>query len=136
MDPVKVKGITEWPVPKDRCELQSFLGFTNFYRRFIRDYDEIAQPLTALTGKRDWQWKTEQQESFQRIKNLIASSAVLCLPTNDDQFRVKADASNCALGAVLSQFQGNKWHPVAFLSKAMNETERNYEYMTRRCLRL
>jgi hypothetical protein len=131
-----VKGITEWAVPKGQCELQSFLGFTNFYQQFIRDYSEIARPLAALTGKRDWQWKTEQQESFQHIKNLIASSPVLCLPTDDEQFQVKADASNGALGALLSQFQGNKWHPVAFLSKAMNETERNYEYMTRRCLRL
>ena len=102
MDPVKVKGISEWPVPKTQRELQSFLGFTNFYRRFIKGYGEIALPLTSLTGKKDWAWGDDQLAAFQKIKDLVSSAPVLRLPTDDDQFRLEADASNGALGAVPS----------------------------------
>src|SRR5262249_39722109 len=71
MDPVKVQGVVEWPVPKNKRDIQAFLGFTNFYRRFIKGYGEIAKPLTRLTGKEDFKWGKEQQEAFERIKERI-----------------------------------------------------------------
>lgn len=127
MDPVKVHGVSEWPVPKCKRDVQAFLGFTNFYRRFIKDYGEIARPLTSLTGKADWIWGESQQRAFEQIKESIVTAPVLIIPTDNEPYRVECDASDYAVGAVLSQMHEGKWHPVAFLSKSMTAVERNYE---------
>ncbi|SJL06708.1 uncharacterized protein ARMOST_10050 [Armillaria ostoyae] len=127
MDPIKLAGIAEWPVPTKKKELQSFLGFANFYRRFIKGYSDIVCPMTRLTGKETWTWGTAQQMAFQRLKNQFTIDIILRIPTEKGQFRVEADASEGAIGAVLSQEQDGKWRPVAFLSKALTTTERNYE---------
>ena len=127
MDPVKVQGVADWPEPDCKKDVQSFLGFTNFYQRFIQDYGRIAKPLTSLTGKVDWTWDTVQRAAFDGLKEAVTTAPVLILPDNKNPFRVECDASDYALGAVLSQQCNGKWHPVAFLSKAMTETERNYE---------
>ncbi|SJL15506.1 uncharacterized protein ARMOST_19006 [Armillaria ostoyae] len=127
MDPVKLAGIAEWPAPTKKKELQSFLGFANFYRRFIKGYSDIVRPMTRLTGKEVWTWGTAQQLAFQQLKNRFAIDVILRIPTGKGQFRVEADASEGAIGAVLSQEQDGKWRPVAFLSKALTITERNYE---------
>lgn len=86
MDPVKIKGIAEWPVPKTVKQVQAFLGFTNFYRRFILGYSEVAKPLTSLTGKKGWEWGEKQQKAFEELKKRIAEEAVLALPTDDGKF--------------------------------------------------
>jgi hypothetical protein len=127
MDPTKIKGIMEWPVPKNIKQVQAFLGFVNFYRRFVRGFSDIAQPLTKLTGKVSWSWGPEQDLAFQKLKERIAEDVVLALPTDDGKFRLEADASDGATGAVLSQEQNKVWQPVAFMSHGLNETERNYE---------
>ncbi|SJL04219.1 uncharacterized protein ARMOST_07580 [Armillaria ostoyae] len=127
MDPIKVAGITEWPVPTKKKELQSFLGFTNFYQRFIKHYSDIVRPMTHLTGKETWTWGTAQQVAFMRLKAQLATDVILAIPTEKGKFHVEADASEGAIGAVLSQEQDRKWRPVAFLSKALTITEHNYE---------
>ncbi len=127
MDPVKIKGILNWPVPTKKKELQSFLGFTNFYRRFIKNYSKIVKPMTQLTGNDMWKWGKVQQEAFEQLKKQLAEDVVLAIPTNEGKFRVEADASEGAIGAVLSQEQEGKWRPVLFLSKSLSVTERNYE---------
>jgi transposase InsO family protein len=130
MDPVKVAGVREWPVPRNRKEVQSFLGFTNFYRRFIRDFSHDARPLFNLTKKEMvWKWGAEEQEAFERLKERITSAPVLALPTDDQPFRIEADSSDVATGAVLSQLSKDdgQWHPVSFLSKTLSPVERNYE---------
>jgi hypothetical protein len=71
MDPVKVAGVADWPTPTTKKELQQFLGFTNFYRRFILDYSHVTQPLFILTGKTDFKWGEDQAEAFQELKNRI-----------------------------------------------------------------
>ncbi|GLB43895.1 putative retrotransposable element tf2 155 kda protein type 1-like [Lyophyllum shimeji] len=130
MDPVKVAGVAEWPVPKNKKEVQSFLGFTNFYRRFIRDFSHHARPLFDLTAKDvAWTWGSGQQDAFDALKRAITSKPVLIFPDDDRPFRVEADSSDFATGAVLSQQspEDEKWHPVAFYSKSLNAVERNYE---------
>ncbi|GLB44698.1 putative retrotransposable element tf2 155 kda protein type 1-like [Lyophyllum shimeji] len=130
MDPVKVAGVAEWPVPKNKKEVQSFLGFTNFYRRFIRDFSHHARPLFDLTAKDvAWTWGSGQQDAFESLKRAITSKPVLIFPDDDRPFRVEADSSDFATGAVLSQQspEDEKWHPVAFYSKSLNAVERNYE---------
>jgi hypothetical protein len=70
MDPVKVAGVTEWPTPTTKKEVQSFLGFANFYRCFIKEFSHHVKPLFKLTKKdRKWGWGEEQQLAFDEIKN-------------------------------------------------------------------
>ena len=109
MDPAKIAGIMEWPEPKNVKQVQSFLGFVNFYRRFVRGYSDIARPLTKLTGKAGFSWGDEQKKVFEELKCRIAEDVVLALPTDDGKFRVEADASDGATGAVLSQEQDGMW---------------------------
>ncbi len=111
MDPIKVAGVTEWPTPKTKKELQSFLGFANYYRRFIKDFSHIAHPLHRLTGNDEWKWKEEQQAAFEALKRAITEAPVLRMPRDEGQYKVEADASNFATGAVLSQLQDKEWHP-------------------------
>jgi hypothetical protein len=104
MDPVKVTGIAEWPEPHTKNELQQFLGFVNFYRRFIKDFAHIAKPLHTLTGDKPWKWEAEEKSAFSELKRVISTQPVLALPTDDDQYKVEADSSDFATGAVLSHF--------------------------------
>ncbi len=126
MDPVKVKGVAEWPTPKCKKDVQSFLGFVNFYRRFIKDFAQVAKPLHELTGKKDWKWTPRQQESFEALKTILTSTPILRMPTDSDPYRLEADSSDYAIGAVLSQEQEGTWYPIAYMSKSLNDVERNY----------
>ena len=83
--------------------------------------------MTKLTGNESWTWGKAQQDAFDELKARLAQDVVLALPTETGKFRVEADASEGAIGAILSQEQEGKWRPVAFLSKALTATERNYE---------
>lgn len=128
MDPVKVDAITEWPAPTTKKSLQTFLGFTNFYRRFIQEYADLARPLHALTGSAPWEWKDEQEKSFTELKKRMSAQPILALPNDYRDYEVEMDASDYALGGILSQKQlDGTYHPLAYISKALNHTERNYE---------
>ena len=80
MDPAKVKAVAKWAVPTRKKELQSFLGFCNFYRHFIKDFSHIARPLHRLTGDTPWEWGLEQQLAFKELKLRITSEPVLIIP--------------------------------------------------------
>ena len=129
MDPAKVSGITKWPQPKTVKELQSFLGFCNFYRRFIQDYSQVAHSLFALTKKDvPYIWATPQESAFRSLIHAFTVAPVLALPNPALPFRVITDASDFALGAILEQPDLlNRWHPVAFFSKSMQPPELNYD---------
>ncbi len=119
MDPVKIQGVAEWPVPMKKQQLQSFLGFTNFYQHFIKGYSKVIKPMTQLTGNDPWKWGTAQQAMFEELKRLLAEEVVLAISMEEGKFHIEADASKGAIGAVLSQEQDGKWRPVAFLSKSL-----------------
>ena len=127
MDPKKVSGVTEWKTPKNKRDVQSFLGFANYYRRFIRDFSLIAKPMTRLTGNVEWQWDEDEQLAFDMIKEAITTAPVLAIPNHEDLYKVECDASDFATGAILSQKQNDKWHPVAFISKSLTKEEKNYQ---------
>jgi hypothetical protein len=129
MDPIKVAGVRDWPSPTNVKEVQSFLGFVNFYRRFIQDFSTLARPLHDLTRKDEpWKWVETQQAAFENLKKAITSTPILVHPDPDRPFRLEADSSDFATGAVLSQlWDDGKWHPVGFISKSLNDVERNYE---------
>jgi transposase InsO family protein len=129
MDPIKVAGVQEWPTPTNKKEVQAFLGFVNFYRRFIKDFSHHARPLFDLTKKAEgWKWEKEQKGAFERLKEAVTTAPVLAFPDEERPFRLEADSSDFATGAVLSQLSDDeKWHPIGFYSKSLSEVERNYE---------
>ena len=104
MDPAKVAGVSEWPTPSNKKEVQLFLGFINFYRRFIEGFSHIAQPLFDLT-KADsaFKWSSEEKSAFDILRDRITSALILALLDNSRPYRVEADTSDFATGAVLSQ---------------------------------
>ncbi len=89
MDLVKIEGIAKWPVPTKKVQLQSFLGFTNFYQRFIRGYSKVVKPMTQLTGNDPWKWGKAQQDAFKELKRLLAEEVVLAIPTEDGKFMLR-----------------------------------------------
>lgn len=129
MDPVKISGVTSWPVPRNVKQVQRFLGFCNFYRRFVEDYAGITRPLERLKGKEvPWRWGVEEQQAFDRLKAAFTSAPVLMMPEMEAAFRVETDASDFALGGILSQEDAEgDWRPVAYFSKALQPAERNYD---------
>ena len=126
MDPIKVKGVSEWPTARNKKDVQSFLGFVNFYQHFIQDFAKIAKPLHELTGKKTWKWLEAQQNSFEQLKKALVSSPILRMADDHSPYRVEADSSDFATGAVLSQEQNGVWHPIGYMSRSLNEVERNY----------
>lgn len=127
MEEEKVAAVRNWPQPKNVKGIERFIGFANYYRRFIKDFSKIAAPLNKLKGKHEWEWGEEQETAFEILKRRITEEPVLHLPQDNGQFRVEVDACGYAVGGVLSQEQEGKWHPIAFLSHAMSPAEKNYE---------
>jgi len=104
MDPTKLAGIREWPAPTTVKGVRSFLGFGNFYRRFIGHFAELARPLNELTWKnKAFEWTDECQHSFEALKAKFSESPVLLMPDPTKPFIVESDASKFATGAVLRQ---------------------------------
>jgi transposase InsO family protein len=130
MSQEKVQAVLEWKSPQSLMEVQQFLGFANFYRRFIRDYSKIARPLTELTkgdGK-EWAWTTEAEEAFVELKNRFTTAPTLAFFDPTKPSIVETDASDFALGAILSQRDHeNLLHPIAFHSRKFTPAEINYE---------
>ncbi len=137
MDPDKVRAVIDWPVPDSRVALQRFLGFANFYRRFIRDFSRVAAPLTTLTSsKTRFSWSRAAQDAFERLKGLLTSAPILITPDPERQFIVEVDASDVGVGAILSQRSplDNKVHPCAFYSHRLSSAEHNYDVGNRELL--
>jgi hypothetical protein len=102
MDPVKIARVADWSTPSNKKEVQSFVGFVNFYRRFIPDFSHHARALFDLTMKDvRFIWGFPQEDSFMKLKELVTSAPVLVLPDDDLPFRLEADRSGIATGAVL-----------------------------------
>ena len=87
MDPIKIAGVQDWPTPKNVTEVQSFVGFINFYCRFIPNFSLVASLLHHLTKKEEpWRWAGPEESAFQELKTLITSAPVLVLPNQDAHF--------------------------------------------------
>ena len=136
MDPVKLDGIASWPTPTKVKEVHSFLGFANFYHRFIPDYSTVACPLLNLTKKdHRWDWTPEVQTSFDNLKWLFLSKPILQLPDFSKLFAIATDASRDASGAILLQTDSNgDWYPCLYLSQTFSPAEQNYDIYDRELL--
>ena len=135
-DPEKIQAMVSHPVPNDIKELRQFLGLTNYYRRFIKDYSKIAEPLRKLTRKSagGYKWSADCQGAFEALKLRLTSPPTLAYPDFNHQFTVATDASGTALGAVLSQVIENKERGIAYWSRQLNKAERNYSTVEREAL--
>jgi len=127
MDPVKVQGIADWPTPESVKDVQSFLGFCNFYRIFIKNFSDITCPLNNLTKKgKQFIWNKEHDQAFKKLKRICSSYPVLRSPDWAKQFIMETDASGYALGVVIAQEFEDGIHLVAFHSQSLLPTEKNY----------
>ena len=108
MESNKVKAVKEWKTPTKIKEVESFLGFINFYKQFIKNFSYTARPLNELKGNKDWKWEKEHQKAFEELKNKITSQLVLVLPRREEKFWVETDVSEHAIRGVLSQEQDGK----------------------------
>jgi len=129
MSDAKVKTIQEWPEPKKVKDIQSFLEFANFYRRFIFNYSDIVIPLTRLTRKdASWNFDENCKKAFNTLKQAFTSAPILMHWVPDAQLVVETDASDYALTAILSIVtKDNEIYPVAFHSKTFSTLELNYD---------
>jgi hypothetical protein len=128
MDPVKVTGVAAWLAPKNKKDVQQFLGFTKFCQRFIRVFSDIAQPLFNLAKKGvAWTWTAALATVFQALKDVVTTEPVLVLPDESRPYWLEVASSDWATRAVLSQ-QGmdGKWCPIPFYSRGLNDVQRNY----------
>jgi len=130
MDSVKVTGVWEWPILENKMDVQAFLGFVNFYQRFIQDFLAKARAFFDLThSEQVWTWSGREQITFEDLKIAVTTALVLISPQNSEPFWIEVDSLDFATEAVLSQQSmiDGKWHPVAFYSKFLSSMEWNYE---------
>ncbi|KAF8751854.1 hypothetical protein RHS01_08605 [Rhizoctonia solani] len=128
LDKLKIQAVQEWPVPTKVKEVQLFLGFANFLRRFVASFSHMARPLHNLVKKdTPWKWDTKEQEAFQALKDAITNAPVLCHADPTKPYFLETDASGAALGSILSQRQEDgRLHPLGFLSESFKGAELNY----------
>jgi transposase InsO family protein len=140
VDPEKTEKVSSWPTPTNHKDVQKFMGFANYYRRYIDGFAKIAQPLTKLlrgsncTGKRrkrqsnptEWIWQKDQQEAFDNLKNCLTKAPILAFPDGHSPFELHIDGSHQALGAVLYQRQQGILRVIAYGSRTVNQTEASY----------
>ena len=129
MEKEKVKGVLEWLTPECVKDVQKFLGLANYYRRFIEGFALIARPLYDMMKKdKKWEWTEKQERAFGELKKRFTEEPVLVAPDLDKKMQMEVDMSDYATGGVLSmECEDKLWRLMAFLSKLLNETERNYE---------
>ena len=135
-DKKKTEKILEWPIPRSVEDLRSFVSFCGYYRKFIKDYASIVSPL-ELACKEKWnkkagkkftplEWTDQLERSFQRLKIALTTAPVLSFPTPTEKFILDTDASHDAIGAVLSQVQNGKEKVIAYASKRLTQSQRQY----------
>ena len=140
-DPDKVEKVKEWPTPTNPDDVRRFLGFVGYYRRFIKDFSKIARPLSDLVPEPTkkarrkpsnsiipdkWIWGAQQQDAFDNLKRQLISFPILGFPEYNMPFEVHTDASSKGLGAVLYQEQKGTKRVIAYASRGLTRSEKNY----------
>src|SRR5215469_1158766 len=126
-DPTKLEAVKNFPTPRKVKDVQSFIGLAGYYRRFIENFSKIARPLTKLTKKEvKFVWEEEQEIAFKKLKEKLTTAPVLKYPDFKEEFIVTTDASDYAIGAILSQGPIGQDNPIAYASRILNRAEQNY----------
>ena len=123
MNPEKIEAVKAWPPIKMIKQLRGFLGLTGYYRKFIKDYSKKALQLTKLLKDTEkFEWTEDQEKAKQELINALTSAPILKRPDYTKKYTVTTDASDHAIGVVLSQEHG----PIVFLSKTFTDVERRW----------
>ena len=125
VDPKKIEAISKWSQPTTVTEVRSFLGLANYYRRFVENFSQIASPITQLLKKGanvTKEWGEKHQEALEALKEKLSTAPILRSPNPEIEYLVTTDASDLAVGAVISQED----HPIAYYSRKLNTAEQNY----------
>jgi hypothetical protein len=135
-DPAKIEKVKEFPVPRNVTQLRGFLGLASYYRRFIKDFSKIANPLNKLLRKdAPFVWAAAQQQSFDLLKTHLTQAPILAYPKFDQEFLLLTDASTLGLGAILAQKDEEEMERVvAYASRTLNKAEKNYSATELECL--
>ena len=127
LDPDKIKCIQAWELPMCKKEMQTFLGFCNYYRRFINGYAKLSEKLSSMIkNENKFVWTEETKSAFYELRTLLTKSPVLALPQKDGQYILDTDASHNAIGAVLSQIQDGEERVLYYASKSLTKSQRQY----------
>ncbi|KAL8115463.1 hypothetical protein AgCh_022090 [Apium graveolens] len=130
VDQSKIKVMIDWPPPSNITKLRGFLGLTGYYRKFLRNYGIIAQPLTNLLRKDKFSWTHDAESAFIKLKSAMANTPTLAMPNFEEPFFIESDACDFGIGAVLSQQQ----RPVAFMSRAIGISKKSWSIYAKEML--
>ena len=144
-DPKKIESVRQWPVPQSYIQLRRFLGFSGYFRKFIKDYAVIAKCLHELLKgalekkgkickKIPFVWEDCHQRAFDKLITVLTSTPVLAFADFTKPFEVETDASTSGLGAVLFQVQDGVRRVIAFASRSLNSAESKYPAHKLECL--
>lgn len=126
-NPSLVQDVEKWPVPQNLKELQAFLGLTNYYRRFVQGYADIARSLHNLTRKGvTCYWGAEQEVAFGALKKALTTAPILAYPLAEGRMILDTDASNFSIGAVLSKEQGQVERVISYSSRRLGPIQERY----------
>ena len=134
-DPSKIEVIKKYPLPKTKTEIKAFAGLLGYYRKFIKDYAKILKPMTKCLAK-DQQViiNDEYRACFEKCKTLLCNDPILIYPNFEEPFIITTDASNFAIGAILSQGKLGNDKPVAYASRTLSKTEIKYSTLEKEFL--
>ena len=131
----KIEKILNLNEPKNVKQIQSFLGITGYYRKFLKNYGKIAKPLTKLLKKNQkFIFDEKCKNSFETLKSKITSAPILQYPADNKMFSITTDASNLAIGGVLTQSYDGVDLPIAYYSYTLNKAEQKYSTIEKKCL--
>ncbi|CAK9834497.1 Retrovirus-related Pol polyprotein from transposon 412 [Anthophora retusa] len=133
--PNKISAVKEFPKPKNSKQVREFLGLAGYYRRFIDKFSHISKPLTSLLRKEaKFEWNLPQEKAFETLRTALCTEPVLNYPDFSKPFHITTDASNYAVGAILSQGEIGKDSPIAYASRLLHGAELNYATIEKECL--
>jgi hypothetical protein len=125
--PSKTKIVADWPAPQSQRELRAFLRLASYYRRYVRNFAEVAAPLSEMTAKgKRFEWSPQAQEAFVRLKASLTSPPILAVPSDEASYVLDTDASDFAIGAVLSDIKDGAERVIAYASRKLSKQEINY----------
>ncbi|GFT29538.1 retrovirus-related Pol polyprotein from transposon 17.6 [Trichonephila clavipes] len=134
-DPDKIKAVRNFPIPKNIHDIRSFLGLCSYFRRFIKGFCYLAEPLQSLLKSGvEFHWGPEEVEAFNSLKKALTSDPVLGMYDERASTEVHTDASGYGIGAVLVQIQNNVEKVIAYASRTLTKVEKNYSTTERECL--